>query len=81
MAAPISPTRTFYTTRATAYVALCFAIHLGAAPIGLIGVDFTDDHFFGATGVHPLAGSLNQINAEYSRLRDACCARGVEIGA
>ncbi len=66
-------------TRNSPYVALCLAIHLGAARIGLIGVDFTDDHFFGATGVHPLAGSLNQINAEYARLRDACTARGVEL--
>src|SRR5271166_1394013 len=30
----------------TPYVALCLAIHMGAANIGLIGVDFTDGHFF-----------------------------------
>ena len=66
-------------TRNSPYVALCLAVHLGATRIGLIGVDFTDNHFFGATGVHPLAGSLTQINAEYLRLREACIARGVEV--
>jgi hypothetical protein len=29
------------------YVAVCLAIHMGAARIGLIGVDLTNDHFFG----------------------------------
>ena len=28
------------------YVALCLAAHMGAARIGLIGVDFTEHHFF-----------------------------------
>jgi len=65
--------------RNSPYVALCLAIHLGATRIGLIGVDFTDNHFFGATGAHPLAGSLPQIDAEYCRLRDACTARGIEV--
>ena len=66
-------------TRNSPYVALCLAVHLGATRIGLIGVDFTDNHFFGATGAHPLAGSLGQIDAEYSRLRDACIGRGVDV--
>ena len=66
-------------TRNSPYVSVCLAIHMGVARIGLIGVDLTNDHFFGATGVHPLAGSLNQIDAEYARLRDACAARGVEV--
>ena len=50
--------------RNSPYVALCLALHMGAARIGLIGVDFTDNHFFGPTGAHPLAGSLRQIDAE-----------------
>lgn len=66
-------------TRNSPYVAVCLAIHMGAARIGLIGVDFTDDHFFGATGRHPLAGCLDQIDAEYSRLRDACTRHNVEV--
>ena len=59
------------------YVAVNLGRHLGAGRIGLIGVDFTDDHFFGATGKHPLAGQLAQIDREYAALSEACCAEGV----
>ena len=59
------------------YVAVNLARHLGARRIGLIGVDFTDDHFFGATGKHPLAGQLAQIDREYAALAEACRAEGV----
>jgi hypothetical protein len=34
------------------YVAVCLASYMGAKRIGLIGVDFTEHHFFGATGRH-----------------------------
>ena len=37
-------------TNNSPYVAVNLARHMGAARIGLIGVDFDDDHFFGATG-------------------------------
>jgi hypothetical protein len=66
-------------TRNSPYVAVCLAIQVGAARVGLIGVDFTEGHFFGATGVHSLAGCLKQIDAEYARLSAAAAARGVEI--
>jgi ADP-heptose:LPS heptosyltransferase/SAM-dependent methyltransferase len=66
-------------TQNSPYVALCLAVQMGAARIGLIGVDFTDDHFFGRTGVHPLTGLLRKIDGEYARLRDACTARGIEV--
>jgi hypothetical protein len=75
----LSNPNVLHYTRNSPYVALCLAVHMGAARIGLIGVDFTNDHFFGATGVHQLAGSLKQIDAEYARLRDACASRGVEV--
>jgi len=39
----------------------------GARRIGLIGVDFTDDHFFARSGRHPLAGRLPQIDANTGR--------------
>ncbi|AXV77031.1 hypothetical protein CJO79_08625 [Ralstonia solanacearum] len=61
------------------YVAVQLARHLGAARIGLIGVDFTDDHFFGATGRHPLAGRLREIDLEYAALVRACRADGVDL--
>ena len=61
------------------YVAVNLARHLGAKRIGLIGVDFGDDHFFGTTGQHPLAGQLPQIDREYAALAEACRAEDVEL--
>jgi hypothetical protein len=66
-------------TRNSPYVAVCLAAYLGARRIGLIGVDFGDDHFFGATGHHPLAGQLPRIEREYAALAAACGAAGVEL--
>ena len=66
-------------TRNSPYLAMCLAIHMGAKKIGLIGVDFTNDHFFAQTGQHPLARQLPQIDKEYKRLYDACRSLGIEI--
>jgi GT2 family glycosyltransferase len=66
-------------TQNSPYVALCLAVHLGAKRIGLIGVDFTEHHFFGQTGKHVLADRLSTINREYAALGEACRARGIEI--
>lgn len=66
-------------TQNSPYVAVGLAACMGATRIGLLGVDFTDHHFFGATGRHPLAGRLAQIDAEYGALADALAARGVEL--
>lgn len=66
-------------TQNSPYVALCLAIHMGAKRIGLIGVDFTNDHFFAPTGVHSLTPQLTIINDQYRRLNAAARARGVEI--
>jgi hypothetical protein len=67
-----------YTNNST-YAAVDLARHLGARRIGLLGVDFTDDHFYKATGKHPLAGQLLQIDREYAGLAAACHADGVEL--
>jgi len=66
-------------TRNSPYVALCLAAFLGAKRIGLIGVDFTDHHFFGQSGRHPLARELARIDREYGRLAEALAARGIEV--
>jgi SAM-dependent methyltransferase/predicted glycosyltransferase involved in capsule biosynthesis len=66
-------------TRNSPYVGVCLALHMGARRIGLIGVDFTNDHFFGKTGPHSLAREFPQIDLEYKRLFEACQARGVEF--
>ena len=52
---------------------------MGAKRIGLIGVDFTDHHFFAKSGKHPLAPQFETINEQYRKLADAAKANGVEI--
>jgi hypothetical protein len=70
---------TLHYTRNSPYMAVCLAMHMGAARIGLLGVDFTDHHFFGQTGRHPLVGEIRQIDAEYQRLVTECERRGIEF--
>ena len=66
-------------SRNSPYLAVCLAVHMGATRIGLIGVDFTDHHFFGATGRHPLMADFSRIDREYTALHNACRARGIEL--
>jgi hypothetical protein len=61
------------------YIALCLAAHMGARRIGLLGVDFTDHHFFAQTGAHPLASRFESINKEYQNLFQALSQRGIEV--
>ncbi len=72
------PERLHYTQNSP-YVALCLAAHMGAAEIGLIGVDFADDHFFAATGRHPLSAQLAQIDRQYVALGRALRKRGMTV--
>lgn len=66
-------------TRNSTYVALCLALYMGAKRIGLIGVDFTDHHFFARTGPHPLNRELATIDKEFAALAAVAAARGVDI--
>jgi GT2 family glycosyltransferase/SAM-dependent methyltransferase len=66
-------------TQNSPYVALCLAAHMGARRVGVIGVDFTDHHFFARTGRHSLSPQLAAIDAQYRRLGDALRARGIEV--
>lgn len=66
-------------TRNSPYPALCLAVHMGALRIGLIGIDFTDNHFFAPTGRHSLAGEFPQIDREYCQLQQSCARKGIEI--
>jgi hypothetical protein len=75
----LSNPNVLHFTQNSPYVALCLAVHLGARRIGLIGVDFTENHFFARTGAHPLASRLDQIDREFGNLAQACRALGVEI--
>jgi hypothetical protein len=70
---------TLHYSNNSPYVAVNLARYIGAKRIGLIGVDFTNDHFFGATGRHPLTSQLPKIEREYAALAEACRADGVEL--
>lgn len=67
-----------YTSNST-YVACIIAAYMGASKIGLIGVDFTPNHFFGNTGEHALVKKLNVINEEYAKLDISMKAKGIEF--
>ena len=66
-------------TQNSPYVAIALAMHVGAKHIGVIGVDFTENHFFAHTGKHLLNAHVTQIDAEYQRLYDACRRAGTAI--
>jgi GT2 family glycosyltransferase len=63
----------------TPYVALCLAMHMGARRIGMIGVDFTDNHFFGETGRHEWTPHLATIDEQFGNLQSALLKRGVSV--
>ncbi len=75
----LSDPNVLHYTRNSPYLALCLALHMGAVRIGLIGVDFTEHHFFAATGRHPLATEFGQIDAQYKAIYDYSTSRGVEL--
>ena len=75
----LSDPNVLHYTQNSPYVALCLAAHMGASRIGLIGVDFTANHFFAPTGIHPLATQLSIIDEQYRRLGEALRARGIEV--
>ena len=67
-----------YTTNSP-YMAIIIAYQLGAKKIGMIGVDFTQDHFFSNTGTHKLSKHLSSIDKEYSILKKELENRGVKV--
>lgn len=67
-----------YTSNST-YVACIIAAYMGASKIGLLGVDFTLNHFFAETGEHTLSKRVNNISQEYAKLKEALGVKGVEI--
>lgn len=60
------------------YMAAIIAYQLGARKIGLVGVDFTQDHFFSPTGVHKLTKHIRNIDNEYAVLYRELEKRGVK---
>ena len=67
-----------YSSNST-YVACIIAAYLGASKIGLLGVDFTLNHFFAQSGEHTLSKKVTVINKEYDMLNQSMKAKGIEF--
>jgi GT2 family glycosyltransferase len=63
----------------TPYMALYLAALMGSKLIGIIGVDFTDHHFFGQTGTHEWTPFLATIDRDFRHLAAALVARGIKV--
>lgn len=61
------------------YMAVLLAYYMGAKKIGILGVDFTPNHFFASTGEHPLTAKIQDINADYVGLHTLLKDEGVEL--
>jgi len=61
------------------YMAVIVAYQLGASKIGLVGVDFTPNHFFSKTGNHVLSRNTKLIDDEYAQLGRELSNRGIKI--
>jgi hypothetical protein len=64
------------------YAAAILAYKMGAKNIGLIGVDFTDGHFYNLKdGKHPIVKSnyLNKVNSAYQTLSSELAKRGTTL--
>src|ERR1051325_2719586 len=75
----LSDPNVLHFTHTPPYFPLCVAVQRGASRIGVIGVDFTDHHFFAPTGRHALTAQLALIDEQYQRLYEAIHERGVEV--
>lgn len=64
-------------TNNSPYIGVIIAYKMGARNIGLLGVDFTPNHFFAKTGDHPLSRKTNAINNEYIMLGESLAKKGV----
>ena len=63
------------------YVAIILAYQMGCREIGVIGVDFTDNHCHMQDGTHELVrnGRLPEIERDYSRLHSALKCRKCNV--
>ena len=61
------------------YMAVIIAYQLGAKKIGMVGVDFSQNHFFSETGTHKLSKHLRSIDEEYGVLKNELSKKGVNV--
>jgi hypothetical protein len=67
-----------YTTNSP-YMAIIIAYQMGASKIAIVGVDFTQNHFFAETGTHIVNRQIDQTMTEYSELGKALTEKGIKI--
>jgi uncharacterized Rossmann fold enzyme len=60
-------------------MAIVIAYQMGARKIGIVGVDFTNNHFFSETGAHRLSKNIIDIDSQYMKLRIELEKRGVKV--
>ena len=61
------------------YVGIVLAYYMGFKRIGMIGVDFTQNHYNRKDGVHSLNKKLQTIQKAYTELEALLKSRGVEF--
>lgn len=71
-------TKVDFTTNSP-YMAAIIAYQMGARKIGIVGVDFTNNHFFSETGAHRLSKNIIDIDSQYMNLRIELEKRGVKV--
>ena len=69
-----------YTTNSP-YMAIIIAYQMGASKIAIVGVDFTQNHFFADTGTHVVNRQIDQTMLEYSQLGKALTEKGIKIAS
>ena len=52
---------------------------MGTKTIGLIGVDFTNDHFNRNSGVHQLSRRVDEINKQYKKFAEQCKTNNIKL--
>ena len=61
------------------YMAALIAYKMGCKNIGILGVDFTKNHFYAEDGDHVLIDRLNDIDIKYKELREKLNSKGVNL--
>lgn len=65
--------------RNTPYMGVALAGYMGAKRVGLIGVDFTDNHFWIKDGPHRLNSEFQRIDEQYGKLAAHLKQQGAEV--
>ena len=61
------------------YMGVALAAQMGSRLIGMIGVDFTEHHFFASSGTHALTRHLDGIDRRFAQLTAELSHHGVQL--